>query len=177
MSSELPLEKNLCFRSETVKLLSLSVAQIHTSLTEGENSVTALTDAFKQMAEVIDSAKGLVGEHSAAQDQHFEGMTAELKNHITEAIIAFQFYDRLCQRLSHVATGLNDISELLSEDSKLFDGDLWQGVRDKVKTSYTMEAEFIMHDAILNGATVEEALEEYKVRMEALAEEENIELF
>lgn len=177
MSDSSPLVTNMCFRSETVKLLSLSVAQIHTSLTEGENSVTALTEAFQRMASVTDAAKQLTAEHSEDVDKRFLAMTNELKEHITSAIIAFQFYDRLSQRLSHVAAGLNDISELLSEDSKLFDGDLWKNVRDNVKKNYTMEAEHIMHDAILNGATVDQALAIYKKRVAELEQEEHIELF
>lgn len=177
MSDESNSSKSWCFRSETVKLLTLSVVQIHTTMTEGDNSVDTLTRSFQELAKINLRASELAKEgHSEESMAELMYATASMEQTINDAIMAFQFYDRMCQRMSHVATGLHEIAELIGEEAKLFDDDLWMNVRDKIKNTYTMEAEHIMHEAIVNGATVEAALEIYKKSVEE-DDDDGIELF
>ncbi len=103
-----------------------------------------------------------------------------MSDHISSAIVAFQFYDRLCQRIEHVAKGLDELSLLLGEEGKLNDSQGWKGLRDHIKDLYTMKEEFIMFEAIMQGASAKEALLVYKNAMESQSSQEDdgdVELF
>jgi methyl-accepting chemotaxis protein len=168
-----------CFRSETAKLLGLSVTQIHTSLTDGDNSVGTLTDSFSQLAEFCGTVQKLSSDH---KDEHgAQGEINALANNMSEtinnAIVAFQFYDRLSQRMEHVSSSLEQLSHLIKDDSNLNDPIGWEALRDHIRSSYSLDAEHVMYEAIMNGATTEEALDLYKKIMYESDASDDIELF
>ena len=74
------------------------------------------------------------------------------------AIMAFQFYDRLVQRLDHACRSIDALAELIADARRLYNPSEWVGIQQKIRSKYTMESERIMFDAILDGATVAEAL-------------------
>ena len=168
-----------CFRSETAKLLGLSVTQIHTSLTDGDNSVGTLTESFGQMAEFCAKVNELSGENQMSEEDinKINRLSGDMSNAIDEAIIAFQFYDRLSQRMAHVSGALDRLSQLIKDDENLNDPIGWKNLRDKIKGSYTIDAEYIMYEAIMNGATSEEALALYQEKMRESDAADDIELF
>ena len=94
--------------------------------------------------------------------QKISQTTLEIQQKVNQAITAFQFYDRISQRLDHVASSLEQTSELMQNPDNLNSPNAWQGVQNNVKSSYSMEAERIMFEHIMRGATVKEALEIYK---------------
>lgn len=73
-------------------------------------------------------------------------------------IIAFQFYDKLNQRLSHVSGSLGVLGNLVSDPSKLYNPYEWRGLQKKIQSKYSVESEKHMFDCILAGGSVEEAL-------------------
>ena len=77
------------------------------------------------------------------------------------AIIAFQFYDKLVQRLDHVCHSLAGLSELVTDKSQLFNRTAWVELQRKINRKYTMAEERAMFDAVMAGATVEEACKHY----------------
>lgn len=91
-------------------------------------------------------------------------------------IIAFQFYDKLTQRLAHVSNSLRALSELVNDREQLYNPYAWRGMQEKIKSKYTIESERVMFDELLKGATIEEALERCKV-MQTESAKEVIELF
>lgn len=144
---------------ETVLMLNLAVAQIAHSLQDGDESISTLGDSFTTIVGNVEMAR------SAAQQLANSGeKTAILENcaeasqKIQQAIVAFQFYDRLSQRLSHVAKSLSSLGNLVSDQSRLYSPYEWRGLQEKIKSRYTLETERRMFEAILNGATVEEAM-------------------
>jgi hypothetical protein len=90
------------------------------------------------------------------------GETQEMQNKINQAITAFQFYDRISQRLDHVSSSLEKTSNLLSKPEEINNKPSWQAIQNDVRNSYSMEAERIMFEHIMRGATVKEALEIYQ---------------
>lgn len=90
---------------ETVMMLNLATAQISGTLKEGDESVSSLADAFTSMVGNVETA------HMAAEElpdstekdtiiKNCEAVASEMQH----AIMAFQFYDKLTQRLSHVSS-------------------------------------------------------------------------
>jgi hypothetical protein len=168
-----------CFRAETAKLLGLSVTQIHASLTDGDNSVSTLTDSFQQLADFCSSVKALssdnVAEHKSKEE--ISELANNMSSTIDRAIVAFQFYDRLSQRMGHVSSSLEQLSGLIKDEDNLSNQCGWKHLREHIKSSYTLDAEHVMYNAIMDGATIAEALELYNKVMHESDASEDIELF
>ncbi|NOY83866.1 MAG: hypothetical protein GXO96_03400, partial [Nitrospirae bacterium] len=161
---------------ETVMMLSLSVAQIDRAMNEGTDSVSALTDSFTSMAQ----SASFIDKAGAALTDTKEKNTI-LKNsqiissQMQSAIVAFQFYDKLSQRLNHVCNSLSSLSELVGDSERLFNPSEWKSLQEKIRSKYPTESDKRMFDALLAGASVEEALQASDT--ENKQETDDIELF
>jgi len=145
---------------ETVLMLNLAVAQIAHSLQDGDESITTLGDSFTTIVGNIEMARSAAQQLDASVEKEaILDNCSEASQKIQQAIVAFQFYDRLSQRLSHVAKSLSSLGSLVSDQSRLYSPYEWRGLQEKIKSRYTLETERHMFEAILNGASVEEAMQ------------------
>lgn len=167
-----------CFRAETANLLGLSILQIHTTLTDGSRSINTLSDSFQELAEFCFTAQNILTDEaeSTAKQQVLE-ITSDMRTKISAAIIAFQFYDRLTQRLDHVTGSLQQLGDLIKDEDHINDPEGWKVLRDHIKSSYTLATEHVMFDAIMKGASIEEALEIYQTSIHEEEPSDDIELF
>ncbi len=161
---------------ETVKLLTVSVALVQSSMKEGDSSVNTLTDSFTSMVGHMHAISGILSklEPGEEREQALQHCSAT-SDKIQSSIVAFQFYDRLQQCLDHVTNSLDGLSQLIGNPQRLYNPMEWQKFQDEIRSRYTMESEKVMFDAILAGKTMEEAVSlAAKVEED---EEEDIELF
>jgi len=177
MSNDDNNKENWCFRSETARLLALNVAQIHTGLSEGDSSIDTLSNSFQLLANFCSEIQQIDNSDPESQLEEVKQIASSMSGQVNNAIMAFQFYDRLCQRLDHVQNNLNMLSDLITDESHMAKAEGWQVLREKIKSSYTMETEHKMYEAVMKGASIEEALELFKQEMEEQPEEDDIELF
>jgi len=148
---------------DTVRYLNLAVAQIEDSMSEGDESVEALTDSFTTMAGTIQMIEQSFDEQKDSASIQFKDAidgSHALHDKVHSAIIAFQFYDRLVQKLSHVNHSLEALTDLLSDQQRLYNPHEWMALQEKIRSRYTMESERLMFDALMHGKTVQEALHE-----------------
>ncbi len=155
---------------ETVSMLSLAVAQIESSLSDGSQSITELTELFSHVAEhantITKTGLNLMEKNQQEQREQQEELNTVLENSaaitgkIHSAICAFQFYDRINQRLDHVSIGLDKLGDLLGSH-EVYDPTAWQSFQENLKSTYSMDCERIMFEHIMRGDTVQEALEIY----------------
>lgn len=166
--------------AETVRMLNLAVAQIAMAMHEGEDSVESLTTSFTGMVGNVDEiAQAAVGIGDGSDDSVKSAILsrcAEVQGGIQQSIIAFQFYDRLSQRLDHVRFALDSLSALVSDKSRLFNPEQWDQLQKTIRSRYTMREEQEMFEALLNGADVDEALEIVRNRL-SHGDIDDIELF
>lgn len=54
------------------------------------------------------------------------------------AIMAFQFYDKLTQRLMSVSNSIESLSELVKDTQKICNPLEWHHLQDQIKSKYTM---------------------------------------
>ena len=161
---------------ETVMMLSLAVAQIDRAMNEGTDSVSALTDSFTSMAQgasFIDTACNTLPDTPEKTTILKNSQT--ISSQMQSAIVAFQFYDKLSQRLNHVCNSLSSLSELVGDSKRLFNPSEWKGLQDKIRSKYPTESDKHMFDALLAGASVEEALKASNAETEEKTDD--IELF
>lgn len=168
--------------SETLSMLALAVAQIDTSLHEGGQSVDSLTTSFTAMAENTSRLLQLAGGSGAGISAEAGQIAQALQQEIQQAIVAFQFYDRLSQRLNHVGDSLEQMGHLIADPAQRYTPVPWESLQKKIKTNYTMEAERIMFEHIMAGHSVAEALEIYhhhfeNSRDDSFGTDDDIELF
>ena len=166
---------------ETVLMLKLAAAQVEFSLKDGSSSVNALADSFTSMAGSINaielSSAGLFEKYQVeAADQSSVNENCELvSGKMQQAIIAFQFYDTLVQRMDHVVNSLSSLSDLVSDPSRLYSPVEWSALQDAIRSRYTMEKERELFDAVIAGEDMQQVLD--KMHQVATSEEDDIELF
>ncbi len=169
-----PSADSWCHIQETISMLYLAVCQIEASMTDGGKSISTLTHSFTELAE----HSRLVGKHAETLEltkeladfkREISDTTREMDEKIKQAITAFQFYDRISQRLDHVARSLENVSAVITNPVLLNSPEAWEDIKNKVKSNYTMEAERLMFEHIMRGASVREALEIYRHHFDAAA--------
>ncbi len=148
---------------ETVRMLNLAVAQIGATMQEGDDSICSLTNSFSTMVGNIRKINAAVRNiPDSAEKNTIRDASEVVASDIEEAIILFQFYDKLAQRLNHVSSSLAIMSQLIFDSARLYDPYEWKGLQERIKSGYPLESDKVLFDAILNGATVEEALRLYQ---------------
>lgn len=167
---------------ETILVLNLSVAQIELSITEGDNSVNTLIDSFTFMSnhiEQIQESSRMIAEISGEMEgvqQHNESLilqTGDLAEKMQQAIIAFQFYDKLSQRLEHVSKGLAGLSEIVSNEMHVKDEAQWDAFKTEVRKGTTMREEEELFELIFDqDIPANEAITIMKERMVERMQEE-----
>lgn len=163
---------------ETVLMLNLAVAQIERAMRDGDESVSTLAAMFTSMATQVEALReetplaGLDGA-SGVRDSF-----ASISDKVNTAIIGFQFYDRLAQRLAHVCHSLDSLAGLIGDPERLYCPFEWLQLQDLIRSKYVLEIDRKMFEAVLGGATVEEALAlEEKLIKEAKEAEGKVEFF
>lgn len=159
---------------ETVKLLLLSMAQIELTLTDGDHNVTGLGQQFTEMAEHLRKMNHhLQNEPDTPAEILAHGQQLESK--INEGVVAFQFYDRLSQRLEHVVNVLALTEDILSDEQRRLKPQAWKSIQTQIKTNYSLDCERKMFDLVIQGMPLHEALELY--RTDYIEPNDDVELF
>ena len=139
---------------ETIKFLSLAVAQLEVSILDSEVSVDSLSQSFTRIMQAVHSAE--------ANPEKIHNELNAVKSDVQKVVTDFQFYDRLAQRLSHIKDSLNGLGDLFRTQNNLANPDAWHQLQTNLKSCYTMACEREMFDLIVSGSTIEEALEHYR---------------
>jgi hypothetical protein len=157
---------------ETVLMLELAAGQVEAAMKDSNSSVEVLTDTFTALADTlqtidaaVDTLPDTIG--NGLVKAEIQSNTQLVAQKVKQAIVAFQFYDKLVQRLDHVCHSLAGLSHLVSDRQRLYSPDEWKALQEEILAKYTMIEERAMFEAVLNGATVKEALDTYMAaRME-----------
>lgn len=168
--------------SETLTLLALAIAQIDHSIQDGNESVGTLTSSFTQIANNTHTLTRYFEQQADTLPDEINDAIQTISLETQKAIMAFQFYDRLSQRMEHVEENLERMGHLISDPQERYKASAWKSLQSLIKGSYTMEAERLMFDYILAGHSISEALEIYHSHFattgqQAPEQDEDIELF
>lgn len=123
---------------ETVLMLELAVGQIESALKEGNSSVEVLTDSFTSMAgymRMMGSALEQLPDTPATAQlkESLIGHAGEVAGRVQRSIVAFQFYDKLSQRLAHVSHSLQALGTLVTDQRKLYNPFEWVALQEKIR--------------------------------------------
>jgi hypothetical protein len=147
---------------ETILMLNLAVAQIEVALRDSGGSVDVLTNTFTGMygnlMALVEAAHSLP-DTPVKEAIQASGMAVSAQ--MQHAIVAFQFYDRLSQRLSHATHSLDDLTAIVSDPARLYNPFAWHALQQKIRSRYTMEDEKLMFDTLIETGNVHTALDQY----------------
>ena len=152
---------------ETIRMLFLAIAQIEIALSESDDSVEHLTNAFTSMveheAEISATARALT-EKQGQNELHekIQSSAGVISQKTQESIIAFQFYDKLTQRLGHVSLAMEALSNLLDDKSRIDRNEAWLELQAAIKSKYSMREEHELFEAVIKeGEDVRAAIRRY----------------
>ena len=167
---------------ETIVMLNLAIAQIEFSMTDGDDSIDVLTESFTSMSEgvynIAESIKSFakISDIDPGLRNQLMQECNDLGGKMQKAIVAFQFYDKLVQRLSHVRNSMTHLTDVIGDEGKLHSIEAWKLLQKMVRNSYTMEEDRKLFDAIMAGRPINDVLKEMTVKQDD-SSEDDIELF
>jgi hypothetical protein len=165
---------------ETVLMLEAMAGLVMAAMRDSDNSVAVLASSFSTIAQqsftMSEAVEALPNTPElAAQKSLLVSSMSEMRSMINESVVAFQFYDRLVQRLAHVVQGQADFAEIVGDKSQLYNPDAWLGLHERMRKSFSMQEEHLLLEAVLKGVPVDQAISHY---LSVLQEQNNeIELF
>ena len=163
--------------NETVLMLQLAVSYLQRGMLEGDESINTLTGSFTKM---MDGTANIAGTIKAIDDEQVkETVLSQCKDidvMMQNAIMAFQFYDKLTQRLGHVSTSMSSLSDLVSNPARLHSPAEWVRLQEDIKDKFTIPEDRQIFDRLLDGMTIEDALAMVKESKQQKAADD-IELF
>lgn len=164
---------------ETILMLNLAVAQIEVALRESSGSVEVLTNSFTGMygnlMALVEAAHSLP---DSPVKQSIEDSGMAVSGQMQHAIVAFQFYDRLSQRLSHACRSLDELTGIVNDPARLYNPYSWHALQQHIRSKYTMEDEKLMFDKLIETGDVQAALHEYvSLKQGQASDSSDIELF
>jgi len=160
---------------ETVRLLNLAVAQTEMSMKEGDESVDTLTDAFTTMVARVQVIEKMAKSDEEIDTKQIIEQCEAVSDEMHHVIQAFQFYDKLSQRLSHVSHSLDALGNLVSDSARLYNPTEWSILQEKIISKYSMPAEHHMFEMVMQGKSVDEILKH--VVPEVKSKDDDVELF
>lgn len=149
---------------ETILMLNLATARIEFTMRDGDESVGTLTDSFTTMAGHVAALRGTL-EQILAETRVDDKLREDSMKHceyiggkMKQVIVAFQFYDKLVQRLAHISKSMSALAALVGDPKRLYSPHEWRGLQEKIRSTHSMSDERKILDALIGGASVEDVV-------------------
>lgn len=168
-------------RRQLQRVLILAIAQLEFATRESDVSMARLSETFSRM---VGSASDLetATANPSSQDQaerwreQLRFSAQQISHDIEAAIVAFQFYDRLCQRLQHVSSSCEALRGWLGNRSAIDRPDDWDVLLLEIRSKYSMQEEYDIFDAVMQGRGDRAAIEEQLQRQQS-PQPDDVEMF
>lgn len=155
------LEDGTAFTPELqmANMLGLCEAQMESALHESDVAVDALIKAFTSMVEATRAisalTEGLPPEVKHALGNDIDGKVAAVSRQMGAAVMAFQFYDKLTQRLGHVRYSLSTLALFVCDRTKTTQPEQWKRLLNTLRRLYRTEEERQIFQMIMDGIEAE----------------------
>lgn len=130
---------------QVASMLSLCEAQMDSALQESDRAVDTLIQAFTSL---VDSTRGvgtltqnLPAEIKSAVTEDLEAQVAAISKQMASAVIAFQFYDKLTQRLGHVRHSLSSLALFVGDPAQTQQPEQWRRLHTTLRSQYRTDEE------------------------------------
>ena len=142
-------------------MLELCEAQMESALSESDGAVDALIKAFTGLNEMTRAlgqlAEKLPAETRSEASAQLDRQLSDIRSQMSHAVVAFQFYDKLTQRLGHVRYSLSTLAMFVCDKSQTHQREQWERLFGTLRRLYRTEEEREIFQLMVNGASAEEA--------------------
>src|SRR5437868_4271005 len=140
-----PQSERWAAERQMATMLDLCETQMGSALQESDQAVDSLIKVFTSLADMMRGigamSANLPPQVKAAVAQDLDRQVAIISRQIGSAVIAFQFYDKLSQRLGHVRYSLNTLGEFVCDASKAQQPDQWNRLHTTLRGLYRTQEE------------------------------------
>lgn len=129
---------------QIARVLGLCETQMGSALNDADVAMQTLVESFTSVAKSARSMQAL----AMAMPQTVQAPAAELceqldsmNQQLVAAVIAFQFYDKLTQRLGHVRYSLSSLADFVCDSTQSTQRKQWDGLLRTLEQLYRTEEE------------------------------------
>ncbi len=169
--------------SEAAQAIAAAVAQIELAVREVQTPVQELGLLIDQMSTGLGNIRGAGRRRTFNPDvvavfpDELDRAVDKLQKQVNGSITQLQFYDRLVQHLKHIQDFLSSAAGELASSSTadMQPGEVWDGMRERLRTRLISEAQRQLLDAMLpppEGADIDS-----QQARDELAAQGSVELF
>ena len=132
---------------------------MESALNDSDIAVDALVKAFTGLAETTRSiselTRNMPPEAKALLGNDLQQQADVIGKQIANAVVAFQFYDKLTQRLGHVRYSLSTLALFVCDRSQTAEPDQWDRLLKTLRRLYRTEEERQIFQMIIDGMPME----------------------
>ena len=141
-------------------MLELCEAQMESALAESDEAVTALIRSFTGLAEATrelrSSIAALPPHLREPVESRLNDSLAAIQDDMTSAVVAFQFYDKLTQRLGHVRYSLTSLAMFVCNREQANAREQWQRLFTALRRLYRTQEEREIFELMRQGVAAPE---------------------
>jgi ribosomal protein L16 Arg81 hydroxylase len=145
--------------SQIANMLELCSAQMESALQDSDQAVEALIKVFESVAETSRTLSAISAqlpqETRTAINHALDQQLETLARQIGAAVISFQFYDKLTQRLGHVRYSLSSLAQFVCDRAQSSEQDQWRRMLNALRRLYRTEEERRIFQMMTEGISVD----------------------
>lgn len=146
---------------QIARMLELCEAQMESALSESDVAVDALIKAFTSVTESQRSLGELLDKlprrSSDSEDAELRHQLTHVHKQMAHAVVAFQFYDKLTQRLGHVRYSLSTLAMFVCDNNQTRQREQWERLFGTLRRLYRTQEERDIFQLMIEGASGAEA--------------------
>lgn len=140
-----PAPEHWAAEHQMATMLGLCETQMGSALQESDQAVDSLIKVFTNLADMMRGigamSANLPPELKAIVAQDLDRQLAAIARQIGSAVIAFQFYDKLSQRLGHVRYSLATLAEFVCDPVQAQAPEQWNRLHATLRSLYRTQEE------------------------------------
>jgi len=148
---------------QMANMLGLCEAQMESALQDSDKAVDTLIQAFTSLVDTTRSINALTeslpAEIKATVASDLNQQVQAISKQMASAVVAFQFYDKLTQRLGHVRYSLSTLALFVCDRSQAANPDQWRRLLNTLRRLYRTEEERQIFQSIMDGIASEQVHE------------------
>lgn len=142
-------------------MLDLCEAQMESALSESDVAVDALIKAFTGLADTAHSLDAIAKQLASDANNNTSGellaQVSTIRDQMASAVVAFQFYDKLTQRLGHVRYSLSSLALFVCNRSQTSQREQWRRLFTTLRRLYRTDEERQLFQLMIEGQSANDA--------------------
>jgi len=171
-------------QQQTARMLALCEAQMEAATQDSDNAVDTLINSFADLMTLVRELNAeSAANHSDTQvikftsEEEMKVRYEKLMRQVNNAIMAFQFYDKLSQRLGHVRYSLSTLALFICDRMNSQKPEHWEKLLTTLGRLYRTAEERAIFDSIAGSLALSQSADKTKPLSQGTSPEGSIELF